>query len=407
MKVAVTRMGALFHYAIPRTVHSLGLLGQFYTDIWSGNGWGDLIRMIPPAFQPKPVKRLASRCVKEIPLGLVTDFPMLALDYGFRRWRANNAEEELYIHMDAGRRFCEGIIRHGLGDCDTLYSSNSQGLELLAHARQRGLRTFSEQTIAPYEFERMLIGEEEERFPGWGGRQEAVQEAGEAFSDRERQEWALCDRILCGADFVRDAIRSVGGPADKCMVVPYGFDFPKRKSEIRKRESRRPLRVLTVGTVCLRKGLPYVAETAETLRGEMEFRVVGPCRLLPDGLAKLRSSVELIGPVPRSEVQTHFDWADVFLFPSLCEGSATVCYEALASGLPVICTPNTGSVVRDGEDGFLVPIRDVGAIVERLQELDRDRSRLAAMSEAALARREFFTLDAYAARLRAALTIDA
>jgi glycosyltransferase involved in cell wall biosynthesis len=191
------------------------------------------------------------------------------------------------------------------------------------------------------------------------------------------------------------------------MVVPYGFDFPKRKSEIRKRESRRPLRVLTVGTVCLRKGLPYVAETAETLRGEMEFRVVGPCRLLPDGLAKLRSSVELIGPVPRSEVQTHFDWADVFLFPSLCEGSATVCYEALASGLPVICTPNTGSVVRDGEDGFLVPIRDVGAIVERLQELDRDRSRLAAMSEAALARREFFTLDAYAARLRAALTIDA
>ncbi len=162
--------------------------------------------------------------------------------------------------------------------------------------------------------------------------------------------------------------------------------------------------MLTVGTVCLRKGLPYVAQVAEALRGGMTFRVVGPCRLLDAGLQKLRPVVELAGAVPRSEVQAHFEWADVFLFPSLCEGTATVCYEALAAGLPVICTPNAGSVVRDGIEGFLVPIRDTPAIVDRLRKLDGDRPLLARMSEAALARREYFSMSTYAARLKQALS---
>jgi glycosyltransferase involved in cell wall biosynthesis len=404
MKIAVTRMGALFHYAIPRTVHKLGLLGRFYTDIWSGKGWGKLLEAVPIGLRPDSLKRLLGRHARDLPSDLVTAFPALAFRYGLDRKRARSTAEELQVHMNAGRRFCERIIRHGLQDCNAVYSTNSQGLELLVHARQRGLRTMSEQTIAPYAFERKLLAEEQDRFPDWEAPLEPAREAVEAFAARERQEWALCDLILCGSEFVKDAIRVVGGPADKCLVVPYGFDFPNHGSRITNHESGRPLRVLTMGTVCLRKGMPYVAQAAEALRGQMTFRVVGPCRLKSAGLEELRSVVELFGAVPRSEVRSHFEWADVFLFPSLCEGSATVCYEAMAAGLPVICTPNTGSVVRDGQEGFLVPTRDVGAIVERLRQLGADRRLLAQMSEAALARREFFTMEAYAKRLKQALT---
>jgi glycosyltransferase involved in cell wall biosynthesis len=411
-------MGALFHYAIPRAVHNLGLLGRFYTDIWSGKPWGRLLEAIPAGLRPDSLRRLLGRHAEDLPSDLVTEFPGLAFRYALERKRARNAAEELQAHINAGRRFCERIIRDGLHDCDAVYTSNSQGLELLVHARQRGLKTLSEQAIAPYAFERALLAEEQGRFPGWEESMEPAREAVEAFAARERQEWAQCDLILCGSEFVRDAIRSVGGPAERCEVVPYGFDLPNHKLESRKQkaESRKqfqlsafsvsafsPLRVLTVGTVCLRKGMPYIAQAAEILRGQMTFRVVGPCRLLPEGLEKLRSAVELVGAVPRSEVRAHFQWADVFLFPSLCEGSATVCYEALAAGLPVICTPNTGSVVRDGVEGFLVPIREVAPIVELLRQLDGDRRLLAAMSEAALARREFFSMEAYAVRLKQAL----
>ncbi len=71
------------------------------------------------------------------------------------------------------------------------------------------------------------------------------------------------------------------------------------------------------------------------------------------------------------------------LLPSLCEGSATAVYEALAAGLPVICTPNTGSVVRHGIDGYIVPIRDVHETAQILRQLADNPALLARMSESA------------------------
>jgi len=55
------------------------------------------------------------------------------------------------------------------------------------------------------------------------------------------------------------------------------------------------------------------------------------------------------------------------VLPSICEGSATVTYEALASGVPVICTPKTGSMVRHGVDGNIVPIRNPEAIAQSIE----------------------------------------
>jgi glycosyltransferase involved in cell wall biosynthesis len=62
-----------------------------------------------------------------------------------------------------------------------------------------------------------------------------------------------------------------------------------------------------------------------------------------------------------------FQWADVFVLPSIVEGSATVTYEALMSGVPVICTPNTGSIVEDGVNGVIIPTRSANALTEAIQ----------------------------------------
>src|SRR5215472_6712998 len=119
----------------------------------------------------------------------------------------------------------------------------------------------------------------------------------------------------------------------------------------------------------------------------------------PITVAKLKEYVQLTGPVPRSDIAAHFAWADVFLLPSLCEGSATVIYEALAASLPVICTENCGSVVQDGVEGRIVPIRDSGAIIEALAGLARDPERRREMAKRAKERAESFDLAAYRGRL--------
>ena len=66
---------------------------------------------------------------------------------------------------------------------------------------------------------------------------------------------------------------------------------------------------------------------------------------------------------------TAYQQADIFVLPSIEEGSALVTYEAMACGLPVVTTPNAGSVVRDGVEGFIVSIRDPDALAERIESV--------------------------------------
>ena len=88
----------------------------------------------------------------------------------------------------------------------------------------------------------------------------------------------------------------------------------------------------------------------------------------------------------------------MFVFPSLLEGMGLVVLEAMASGLPVITTPNgPGDLVRDGVDGFVVPIRDVDAIVEKLEYLRAHPEDRLRMGQNARERAKEFTWEQYRA----------
>jgi len=88
-----------------------------------------------------------------------------------------------------------------------------------------------------------------------------------------------------------------------------------------------------------------------------------------------------------------YQQADLFVFPTVEEGSALVTYEALACGLPVVTTPNAGSVVRDGVEGLIVPIRDVDALAAAMERLRADEQLRREMGKAARARAEMFTWE--------------
>lgn len=83
----------------------------------------------------------------------------------------------------------------------------------------------------------------------------------------------------------------------------------------------------------------------------------------------------------------------------MCEGSATVTYEALMSGLPVVTTPNTGSIVTDGVNGFIVPVRDTVEMAEKLRRLHEDNRLLHRLQAQAAATRRQASLEAYQERL--------
>jgi glycosyltransferase involved in cell wall biosynthesis len=75
----------------------------------------------------------------------------------------------------------------------------------------------------------------------------------------------------------------------------------------------------------------------------------------------------------------------------------------MACGVPVITTPNCGSVVRDGVDGFIVPIRDAAAIADKVELLLTDRDLRERMGRSARERAREFTWARFGERLIGAL----
>ena len=139
-------------------------------------------------------------------------------------------------------------------------------------AKQIGLKTVMEQTIAPRAVELEILAEAAQCYPGWAITMPSGPHINH-FIAREEEEWTYADLILCGSEFVYNAVVSRVGPVDKCRLVPYGVDNLFHLDRGPRRPG--PLQVLTVGEVGVRKGSPVVWEAAEIVAEQARFRMVG------------------------------------------------------------------------------------------------------------------------------------
>ncbi len=252
-------------------------------------------------------------------------------------------------------------------------------------------------SFAHHRFVRKLLLEEAEHQPTFA----------ETLSSHNWLEWQqeqldeeieLADRVLVGSSFVRESFLSEGVPSEKLEVIPYGVDTelfePARPSvDI----TDRSFKLLFVGQIGQRKGIAYLLRAYEKFKGPgTNLTLVGRVEGNGGAISPYRSLFDHVDHVPCSYLPDIYRKADVFVFPTLVEGLPLVVLEAMASGLPVIVTPNgSGDIVRDGVDGFVVPIRDVGAIVDRLEQLRRDPALRVQMSQSARCRAMEFTWETY------------
>jgi alpha-maltose-1-phosphate synthase len=216
--------------------------------------------------------------------------------------------------------------------------------------------------------------------------------------DRARDEVHLADLVLAGSNYVKGSLVEVGVAPERVRILPYGVDT--RQFRPAQRGASKKFRLLFVGLISQRKGVKYLLEALKQLApSQIELVMVGRVDGIEQGLAPYRSFFTHISNLPHGEMHRVFESADAFVFPSLHEGSALATYEALASGLPVITTENAGSVVRDGVEGFVVPIRDVAALKEKILMLYQNPELRREMGARARERAEQFTWKAYRARL--------
>ena len=397
MKTAhiVGMMGARMNYAVPMILHSQGMLAILCTDYAIPNWLERGLSIFPDVVIPDDIRRLQSRKAHGIPEGLVKSFNSFGIEYWFRLRKSLSEKERIAVFLWAGRTFCKLLNKNMPESANSIYVYNTAGLETLEYARARGMKTVLEQSSAPRETEEAIMEKEYSLFRDW---EDSSACHSPEYAKRQHDEWQLADTIICGSEFVRECVIENGGPGSKCKVVPYGIEIPE-KTTPKDRKHGGPIRVLFAGRISLQKGVQYLLKCANKLRGTASVRCVGTPMINPSVLASYAQFVEFTGAVPRQDMASHYQWADVFVLPSLCEGSAIVTYEALAHGVPVICTPNSGSTVRDGYNGFIVPLRDADAISAKLLELSRNDNLLGYLSSNALLSAHELSIEAYGKRL--------
>jgi len=221
--------------------------------------------------------------------------------------------------------------------------------------------------------------------------------------ERRLRDLALADRVLVPSDHIALALVRHGTPAEKLRVIPYAADCRRFRPLDGKRHGP-DCTFLFAGGISQRKGIKYLLDAWRLIRRPgWRLQLLGP---LPSDLAPLEpylESVEPLGRVSHAEMPARMAEADVFVFPSLFEGSAVVTYEALACGLPSVVTPDAGSVVRDGLEGFVVPPRDVETLAARMARLGQDPRLRAHMAGAARSRALAFDWPLYHESLVAAV----
>ena len=366
------QLGAREHYAVPRALQRSGSLGKVITDIWSST-----FRRFHP----------------ELAGARVTAHNVAALTFELRAslWRENGWKLITRRNEWFQRHAVRQLASAGKNGNHTVFAYSYAAEQIFKFARKRGWRTVLGQIDPGPTEERIVAGLHEEFGSAW-------EAAPKEYWDRWRAECELADQIVVNSAWSRDALLAEGVPTDKIRVVPLAYETAERSFERQYPQtfnSERPLRVLFLGQINLRKGAGQLLDAVKLLAGkDVEFWFVGPRQIDVPRHPQIKS----FGAVRRLDVDKYYRDADVFILPTLSDGFGLTQLEAQSWKLPVIASRHCGEVVCDRVNGVILEEVSGQAIANVLLGFLRSPETLNAMSTRSGVS-ERFSLKALAASL--------
>lgn len=191
------------------------------------------------------------------------------------------------------------------------------------------------------------------------------------YYSQHQKEIDLADGILVASSYVKENLIEHGVNREKIYLLPYGVDLhafnsPHRSSN----DSNHKIRLLYAGAINQHKGIMYLLQAFQNIEQEnIELVLVGNNFLSSNLQKSFPPKIKIQNHLPKTDLIKLYHESDIFVFPAIHEGSSLVVYEAMAAGLPVITTPNAGSIIENGKDGLLVPSGDIEMLKNRIQLL--------------------------------------
>ncbi|BAY21842.1 group 1 glycosyl transferase [Calothrix sp. NIES-2100] len=392
------QIGARENYAIPRTLHENGQLAHLITDTWvePQSPFGTLSFPSITALKERFHPGLSQASVYAFNLSIIIfEIAQKAQNKsGWNKIIARNywfQKQAINLLKKSDTQFKYPPV---------LFSYSYAARELFRFAKQQGWFTILGQ-IDPGPLEEEILIQEYKKYPQYKSDCELVPAS---YWQRWQEECALADCIIVNSHWSRQLIEKVGINSDKIHVIPLAYTPPK----VVKHSSRtypesfsqeRPLRVLFLGQVILRKGIAAILEAVEHLQGyPIEFWIVGSQQINIPPHLKTHPQIRWVGHVNRSEIDQYYQQADVFLFPTLSDGFGLTQLEAQAWKLPIIASAYCGDVVLDDINGWLLDNVSCEAIANALQRCLEFPQKLTALAQKSQLNQQF-TLDSLAEHL--------
>jgi starch synthase len=377
---------AAFSWGLATSLARRHRLAAYFTGVAAAEGTAAAAALAAIA-RIAPVAR--NRIVEDLPAKLIRSLP--AVEIGAR------LVAELCSHVGipvsrynaifaAHDRVVASLSWPGAG---AVYAYEDGALLTFRRARRQGLRSIWDLPLPHYRTIEELLRAEAARWP------QAL--TGPLPTEppwkraRKDEELALATTVTVASAFTKQSLEreKIGAPI---VTVPYGF--PVEAFEARERRPAGPFTVLSVGTHDLRKGTPYLLEAwRRAALPDAELHLVGPMRLGASFLEPHRGTFRHWPHVPKSLLMRRYQAADLLAFPTLGDGFGLVIQEAMCCGTPVVTTTCGGGpeCITDGVDGWLVPPRDIDALVDVMRAAAANRERTFEMGRRARERAEKWT----------------
>ena len=358
------QIGAREHYAISRALGQQ--LSGLITDAW-------VTPQSPFNLLPKSIlNNLRERYHLKLASASVYNFNYSLIQFEIKQKITRQSSWQTIINRNLwfekkGIKLLKKIANN-FSDPVTIFAYSYAALELFKFAKQQGWQTVLGQ-IDPGIYEEKIVSEECDRYPQYTAN---WQPAPSKYWELWQQECNLADRIIVNSDWSSQALQKTGVASEKIRVIPLAYKLPEIAKNFKrvypqKFTSERPLRVLFLGQIILRKGVAKIFEAIELLKNEpIEFWFVGSTNINIPQKIQNNPQVKWFGAVSRSTTANYYQQADLFLFPTLSDGFGLTQLEAQAWQLPIITSHYCGAVVKDGINGLILSNVTGKAIAEYL-----------------------------------------
>ena len=360
MRIVQTVFGVFHHFDLARQLRARGHLERVFST------W--------------PWQRLKQ---EGLPASSVTTFPWIHTpEYLLRRAGLLSRWMDDQMGYANALAFDEFTLRR-IPKCDALIGISGSSLKTGALVQKLGGAFICDRGSSHQRYQERLVTEEYRR---WGVNA-PVSDARDTV--REEKIYAQADAIVVPSTFAARSFVEMGVAAERVHVIPYGVELSRFQPQAE--VSADSFDLLFVGGVSLRKGVPYLLQAfAKLQHPQKRLHIVGAVGSeMHAVLAQLpQEQVEFLGVRSQDEVAALMSRSHALVLPSIEEGLALVQGQAMACGCPVIASTNTGAedLFTDGVEGFIVPIRDVDALRDRMQWLADDPALQQTMRAAGLQR---------------------